>query len=826
MASVPAISGMGEIMPVRLRSIVWLLIVTTLAGCGGGGGDSGAGGLTVDAGGRLILSLPDTLTPSPTVLRDGLPVSGQLSYRWRQTGGPGSVTFSDSASANPEISFPANGSYELLLEVNDQSQTLSDSLSVTVNTRAAGAPGLSAPLPNSTQCVAPPDSPTAATLRLETPFPSLPQLNPLVGLVQAPGDNDHWYALRQTGQVVRFANDAAVSSVTTFIDISGRVDYGGEKGLLGMAFHPDFSRNGFVYLSYTALPASGLESRISRFTLDSASQVLDPATEQVVLRVDQPYSNHNGGQLAFGPDGLLYIGLGDGGSGGDPLGHGQNVNTLLGSMLRIDVGDGTGSYAIPPDNPYADGGGAPEIYAIGLRNPWRWSFDRVTGELWLGDVGQNDYEEVDIITLGGNYGWNLMEGNHCFPDTVSCNRSGLVLPVAEYDHTQGFSITGGYVYRGSELSFLQGRFLYADYVSGRIWSVADEGGGIYRVDELLNTAHNIAAFAEDQVGELYVLDIAGDIYKLASDGGAGSGSVPASLSGWGCFLSSDVSGFSASVMPYDINALLWSDFAGKERFMAIPTGSSVSIDPEGRLVFPAGSVLGKHFRLDGELIETRLLLNHLNDGWRGYSYEWNASRTDADLLSAAKDKVIGTQTWHYPSASECLVCHTAIAGVALGPELGQLNRDFDYTGTVANQLITYEAIGLLADPLSVDQKSTVFHALDDSAYSAERRVRSYLHSNCANCHQPGGPGGGNLDLRMSASLEQTGLCNRAPLNGDLGLTNPVLLKPGDPESSILVLRMESLGGVRMPPLGSNVRDDTALALVRQWVAGLSDCAAE
>ncbi|PVV27531.1 MAG: hypothetical protein B6D79_01930 [gamma proteobacterium symbiont of Ctena orbiculata] len=631
-----------------------------------------------------------------------------------------------------------------------------------------------------------------------------------------------WYALQQTGQVVRFANDPAVESVESYIDISDRVDYGGEKGLLGMAFHPDFTSNGFVYLSYTASPGGDLESRISRFSLDSASQTLDPATEQIILVVDQPYSNHNGGQISFGPDGMLYIGLGDGGSGGDPLGHGQNTATLLGSMLRIDVGDGLGSYTIPSDNPFVSGGGAAEVYAYGLRNPWRWSFDRQTGDLWLGDVGQNAYEEVDIIRRGGNYGWNLMEASHCYPASANCDATGLTLPVAEYDHSQGISVTGGYVYRGSEMPQMQGRYLYSDYGSGRIWGLVDDGVGGYNTEELLDTDLNVVSFAEDQRGELYVLHLGGSIHELTAET-SGGGVVPTMLSSWGCFRSDDVESFSDNVVPYNMNALLWTDFADKERFMAIPDGSTISIDTEGRFAFPPGSVLGKHFRLNGELIETRLLMRHANSGWRGYSYEWNESLTDAVLLDAAKDKAIGNQTWHYPSPAECMLCHTSIAGVALGPELGQLNRDFPYSAQNANQLITYEAIDLLADSLNDLQKSTFFYAIDDTAYSAERRARSYLHSNCAMCHQPNGTGGGNLDLRMGADLTATGLCNQAPLAGDLGLINPVLLKPGDPDNSILLLRMQSLDSLRMPPLGSSEIDTQALAVVREWIAGLEDC---
>jgi uncharacterized repeat protein (TIGR03806 family) len=808
------------------RFMIGVLVVTILpiSGCGGGGGDSGSSDtLEVDAGNALTLTQSDTLVPNPRVLLDGLPATDQVSYRWRQVAGPATATIADSTLASPAITFPVNGSYELLLEVSDQNSIDSDRLLVTVNTTAAGPPGLVALPDNASQCVAPADAGGVSTIQLSTPYPELPTLSALVGLYQVPGDNSMWYGLQQTGLVVRFVNDSSVDRVEQVIDISDRVDYGGEKGLLGMAFHPDYANNGFVYLSYTASPATGLESRISRFTMDSASQTLDATSEQVVLTVAQPYSNHNGGQIAFGPDGMLYIGFGDGGSGGDPLGHGQNPSTLLGSMLRIDVGDGFGDYAIPSDNPFVTGGGAAEVFAYGLRNPWRWSFDRQTGDLWLGDVGQNVYEEVDIVRSGGNYGWNLMEGHHCYPDSANCDATDLIMPVAEYDHTEGVAVTGGYVYRGSDLAFLIGHYLYADYGSGKLWRLVDDGAGGYRVNELLDTNLNISSFAQDQAGELYVLHLGGSIHKLVTDSVDSTVAIPTRLSQWGCFQSADVERFSDSVIPYNINALLWTDFADKERFMAIPNGSTVSIDAEGRFVFPPGSVLGKHFRLDSSLVETRLLMYHANSGWRGYSYEWNNLLTDAELLTAAKDKDIGNQTWHYPSPTECLLCHTTIAGVALGPELGQLNRAFPYSAQRANQLITYESIGLLSDPLSEQQKSIHFYAIDDTAYSAERRARSYLHSNCAMCHQPGGPGGGSLDLRISIDLAASGLCNQAPLAGDLGLTNPVLLKPGDPDSSILVRRMEDLGSARMPPLGSSEIDTQAVTAVREWIVGLQAC---
>ncbi|MEW7973141.1 MAG: PQQ-dependent sugar dehydrogenase [Candidatus Thiodiazotropha endolucinida] len=805
-----------------------LLMCCALIGCGGGGGSADraddATGLSVDVGVDRTVVISDTLILDPLVTLDGIDAGNRVTYQWRQLSGPGSAVISDASSVTPEITFSANGSYRIALDVTTENQTISDEVQVTVNSRASGNSGLETAPSNTSQCIAPADAaiPTSG-VRLMTPYPGLPSLSPLVGLIKAPGDTTHWYALRQTGEVMRFIDEPSVNSLTSFLDIRDRVDYGGEKGLLGMTFHPDFADNGYAYLSYTASSLAGLESRISRFSYNDATQTLDPASERIILAIRQPYANHNGGQIDFGPDGMLYIGFGDGGSGGDPDGNGQNSNTLLGALLRIDVGDGSGSYTIPSDNPFVTGGGAPEVFAFGLRNPWRWSFDRLTGALWLGDVGQNEYEEVDLITRGGNFGWNTMEGEHCFPASSACDRTGLLLPVTEYDHTQGLAITGGYVYRGSELPFLQGSYLYGDHASGRVWSLQPNGAGGYITEALLDTSLNIASFAEDQNGELYILNLAGTIHKITGEEGGSAGTVPATLSGWGCFQSDDVAAFSDNVIPYEINSLLWSDFAGKERFMAIPSGSTVAIDTQGRFIYPPGSVLGKHFRINGRLIETRLLLNHEHDGWVGYSYEWNSELDDAELLTDTRDKVVDGQSWHYPSPAECLLCHTNVAGITLGPEIGQLNRDFVYPDTTANQLITLESIGLLADSLTDEQKSTAYYAIDDSVYSTERRARSYLHSNCAGCHQPGGPGGGDLDLRMSAAFTATGLCNRAPQGDSLGLTTPVLLKPGDPDHSILVLRMENQGDVRMPPLASSEVDAQALSVIREWIAGLANC---
>ncbi len=320
------------------------------------------------------------------------------------------------------------------------------------------------------------------------------------------GDGSGRLFLVEQAGVIRLIEAGAVLPVP-FLDVSDRVSCCGERGLLGLAFPPGFSVKGYFYINYTN-PAG--ETVVSRVHLSGDPNRADPESEEVLLTIGQPYSNHNGGQIAFGPDGYLYIGMGDGGSAGDPQNNGQDPLTLLGAMLRIDVESGDAPYGIPESNPFAfDDAHQPEIWATGLRNPWRFSFDRVTGDLWIADVGQNSYEEVNFqpaSSAGGeNYGWRIMEGSHCY-DPIPCDSSGLVLPVAEYDHASGgCSVSGGHVYRGFRWPRLDGLYLYGDYCSGRIWALRG-GPDDWETQELLNTGRSISAFGVDELGALYVLD--------------------------------------------------------------------------------------------------------------------------------------------------------------------------------------------------------------------------------------------------------------------------------------------------------------------------------
>ncbi len=361
--------------------------------------------------------------------------------------------------------------------------------------------------------------PAAAQYRLQESFPGLTFTQPVD--LQNPGDGSgRLFVVEQPGRIQLVGKNGGEYTKQLFLDLTGRVAAGGEMGLLGLAFHPDFASNGTFYVDYTR--ADPRQSVISRFKLAADPDTGDPLSEEILLTVDQPFSNHNGGQIAFGPDGYLYIALGDGGSGGDPQNNAQNLRSLLGKILRIDVNaaqEGR-AYAIPADNPLAGNtaGYREEIYAWGLRNPWRFSFDSA-GRLWCGDVGQNQWEEIDLIQKGGNYGWRITEGKHCYNPASGCNTDGLEMPIHEYGHDDqgGFSITGGYLYEGEKLPGLRGRYLFGDFVSQRVWALDyDPAGGTAAVATLLTTAPaGISSFGVDEAGELYLCGYNGRIWSLA-----------------------------------------------------------------------------------------------------------------------------------------------------------------------------------------------------------------------------------------------------------------------------------------------------------------------
>jgi glucose/arabinose dehydrogenase len=371
-------------------------------------------------------------------------------------------------------------------------------------------------------------SPTAAPsaplaqVAVERVFPAL-SFERLTGMYELPDGSGRFVVTEQAGAIRIFENRPDVSSASVFMDISARVSRASnEEGLLGLAFAPDFGRSGVFYVYYSARPGER-RTVLSRFTASGDRSRADPASEQMLLEVPQPFPNHKGGQIAFGPDGFLYVGLGDGGSGNDPGNRAQNLSVLLGKILRIDVGGaGQGApYRIPPDNPFAGRPDArPEVWAYGVRNPWRFSFDSANGDLWLGDVGQNATEEVDLVRRGQNYGWPQLEGSRCTPARgQACNPAGTVLPVTEYPTASpNCSVTGGFVYRAGRIASLQGAYVYGDYCSGKVWALRHNGSSVTEQMEVADTDIRISSFAMDLAGNIYALahsDSGGGIYRIS-----------------------------------------------------------------------------------------------------------------------------------------------------------------------------------------------------------------------------------------------------------------------------------------------------------------------
>lgn len=662
---------------------------------------------------------------------------------------------------------------------------------------------------------------------------------------QSPGDTAWIYVVEQDGQVHVFPNDDAVVGTSIFMDLSAGA--GGpvsratdEEGLLGLAFDPDFATNGYVYVHYSA--ASPRRSIIARYHVTFPADPADPpfvdaTLPLVIMSVAQPFSNHNAGMLAFGPDGMLYIAMGDGGSGNDPQGHGQRLDTLLGAMLRVDVrgADAATPYVVPGDNPFVGIVGEDEIWAYGLRNPWRFSFDRGNGEMWLGDVGQIRREEINVITRGANYGWVAYEGalEHLNGGNIPANQ--VVAPVVDYDRGQGTTVVGGYRYRGQDVPTIRDAYMYGDHGSGRIWALVPDGLGGFLSNTYVADLGGLSSFGEDERGELYAVSLWGTIHRFTEPAGPPPPAFPATLSATGLF--TDLVGLTpaSGFVPYDLNSPLWSDDAVKQRWIGIPDGQTITYSAAGNWQFPVGTVIIKHFELEltvGDAgsrrrLETRVLI-HEPAGWSGYTYRWNAAQTDADLLPGGLDETFtindplapdGTreQTWSYPSRAQCLQCHTQASGRVLGVRTGQLHRLFDYDGVVDNQLRSWDNIGLFTFPIGVPPQGLAWANPADAAETLQRRARAYLAANCAQCHQPGAPAPGGMDMRHDTPNGGMNLFGVAPTEGNLGLPAPLRIDGGSSANSVLWLRMHRLDALRMPALGSALVDDAGAAVIRDWI---------
>jgi len=674
-------------------------------------------------------------------------------------------------------------------------------------------------------------------------FPSLSFSRP-VFLAAAPDGTDRVFVVEQDGRVLVFPNrdNVATTEVRTFLDLRAAVGgpvsrAGNEEGLLGLAFDPQYATNRTFYIHYSA--ANPRRSVFARYQAQATNpNAADLTSAQVILTVAQPYDNHNGGWLGFGPDGYLYVALGDGGAGDDPQQHAQNMNDLLGKILRLDV-SGQATYVIPSDNPFVgQAGRRGEIWCAGMRNPWRCSFDRNTGELWAGDVGQGQREEIDKIRRGGNYGWRIFEGTRSNINPLFLPASDFDAPVRDYPRSDGTTVIGGYVYRGPTLPSVRGAYIHGDYGSGNVWALVHDGTQTVS-NTLVSGVSGLVSFGEDRFGELFAVSLNGGIYRFSDAGGGGGGTpYPARLSLTGLFSNTTTLTPHAGLVPFDVTSPLWSDGAFKRRWIALPDGARIAFSETGAWTFPVGTVLVKHFELEltsGDpssrtRLETRVLV-HEAAGWAGTTYRWNAAQTDADLLVGGEDAVYTIQdsqapggqrdlTWHFPSRTDCQRCHTVASGSILGVRTGQLNRDLDY-GTVNpvtdNQLRSWNHIGLFTSDIGAPANHEAWPSPSDATASMTGRARSYLAANCAQCHLPGGPAPGGLDLRWNTLRAAMNVIDVRPTNGDLGLSDPWRVRPSNRASSVLYLRMTLLDPTRMPPLAHESIDPVGTAAVGAWI---------
>ncbi len=698
-------------------------------------------------------------------------------------------------------------------------------------------------------------------------FPNVRLQHPLL-CVHAQG-TDRFFVAEQAGRIYSIANrpdakaDLFLDLVAAYPKLKPHAGAKGIEAVYGLVFHPKFAENRYCYVCYTLLGKKDEKNlaegtRVSRFRVTRTDPPrAEPESEQVVISWLQ--GGHNGGDLHFGPDGFLYISTGDGAEPNPPdkFKVGQDVGSLLSKILRIDVdhADGDRPYSVPKDNPFVDLKGArPEAWAFGFRNPWRMSFDRKAGQLWVGDVGWELWEMVHRVEKGGNYGWSIVEGRQPVNTEMPVGPTPIRAPVFELPHTMSASVTGGYVYHGKKFPELDGAYIFGDWETKRIWAARIEGDRLLSLTDLVEPSLRVVAFGEDHAGELYVVDYdAGTIHTLERNPATTKpADFPRTLSATGLFASVKDHIPADGVVPFTINAPQWCDGATADRFVALPGDSSIAWHPQDmdipgsmfsrRFVFPDNAVLARTFTLELERgnpasrkrIETQLL-HYDGKQWRAYSYAWNAAGTDADLVPAdGREQTLVVRDWDHPDGkreldwsfaarAQCMVCHTPWAQTTLAFNVAQLNR--------GNQLQHLEQLGILhrlddknklAPPLTdteVAKQPTLCDPADPTR-DLNQRARSYLHANCGHCHRFGGGGAVDLELHAFIALDKTKAVDMPPHQGTFDLPDAKVIAPGAPNRSTLYYRMAKFGRGRMPRMGSDWPDEAGLALIDEWITML------
>lgn len=627
--------------------------------------------------------------------------------------------------------------------------------------------------------------------------------------------------------------------------------------LYSICLHPRYAENGFLYIGGDGKREDDRKTcRITRYTLSrTAPFQIEPGSEIVIIEWES--NGHNGAAPAFGLDGMLYVTTGDGTSDSDTNIVGQGLDHLLAKVLRIDVDhpDEGRAYSIPADNPFV---GMPnargETWAYGLRNPWRMTVDPKTGHIWVGNNGQDLWEQVYFVRRGDNYGWSVYEGGHPFYLERKLGPTPHVKPAFDHPHAEARSLTGGVVYYGQKFPELRGAYIYGDYSTGKIWAGRHNGERVTWHQEIADSRLQITSFGLGPDGELLITDHQkeGGLYTLAAvTDRSANANFPRKLSDSGLFRNVSTHEMQAGVIPYSVNSPLWSDGAIKSRYFAIPADAGENGQPPkiGQAGvrgwnFPDGTVLVKSFGLEmteGEpasqrWIETRFLVRQQGE-WVGYSYEWNQDQTDAVLVeSAGADRTFEIQSddgkrierkWRYPSRAECMVCHSRAANFVLGLSTPQMNRDHDYGGVVDNQLRTLEHLGFFKlkrkpgsdGSFNADEHERLADPYSPSA-SLEDRVRSYLHANCAHCHVEAG--GGNAQMLMSIATKTPAMrvIDEKPLHDRFGISDARIVAPASPERSVMLKRISTRERGGMPQIGTAIPDEQAVALFREWIAQL------
>lgn len=687
---------------------------------------------------------------------------------------------------------------------------------VTLSTSGAGRP-----LWQNTRLVGSPDPLPPYTV--ERVFPQIEWRNPMY-VAPEPGTDRLWVVLQggekdRPAKIVRLANRADSSKTEPVLEIDRRLIY-------GLTFHPGFRTNGFVYVfSNGPWNEPDRTNYISRFTVarDGAA-ALDAGSERFVISWKS--TGHDGGDLAFGQDGMLYITSGDGTSDSDGWDSGQDMTRLLAKLLRIDVS--TLPYTVPRDNPFVNLAGArPETWAFGFRNPWRMGIDERTGDIWVGQNGQDLWETAHLVRRGDNIGWSVFEGSHPFYPNRQRGPAPITPPTIEHSHADFRSLTGGVVYYGDRLPELEGAYIYGDYSTGKIWSARHREGRLTEHREIADTVLQIAAFRVDQHGQLLIVDHGGGIYRLIPrPREANSPKFPDRLSETGLFASTREHRPEAGLIPYSVNAPGWADGADGERWLALPGESKIGYTATRGWNFTNGAALVQTLSLPaGRRIETRILVRQENE-WAGYSYRWNAEQTEATLAPKEGENIEltlangGKQHWRVPSRSECLACHARAVNFVLGLCEAQMNREITVDGELRNQIGRLKELGVLRDAPSDTAKMTRLANPYDGQAELGERARAYLHANCSVCHVEAGGGNAKMELEATRREEQMNLIGARPQHDSFGLANAMLVAPGDPGRSVLLHRVSHRGRGQMPPLVSARVDEPAVAMLRAWIANM------